>query len=222
MSVTIIDGFSVAEDYVKQKERLDRALKQRMYLLDINKNNDKDWRFVVEGYSGNHYKLIFNEKGMSCGCPDFTRRGRICKHMYFILGRVFIDQNILNALHKKPNVNVYKYSEDFEKKIELFLNKDNIIENDKENDENDENDNEEEENEKEEEEEPCSICFEEFGKELVYDCEVCKKQIHKECMDRWLKHNKTCVLCRSPWNMKRNKDIVESDDIMRKFKKQKS
>lgn len=221
-SSRVIEDFSDNVDRVKQNERLNRALKQRMYLLEVFKNNDKDWSFVVEGFSGNNYGLIFAEKGMSCGCPDFKQRGRICKHMYFILGRVFINKTILNALKMKANVNIYDYSEYFEGQIETFLNKTNDTTDKIKKKIKIKDDEKEKEKDNDEDKEPCSICFEEFGNELVYDCEVCKKQIHKECMDRWLKHNKSCVLCRSPWNMKRNKDIIESDDIMRKFKKQKS
>ena len=50
----------------------------------------------------------------------------------------------------------------------------------------------------------CSICHDEFRKPLctynnnnICKCPDCGNNIHKECIERWLKINKTCPDCRS-------------------------
>jgi hypothetical protein len=50
----------------------------------------------------------------------------------------------------------------------------------------------------------CIICFDTFeietmlSKEYNAQCLVCKNIFHKECLNKWFTHNKTCPYCRSP------------------------
>lgn len=42
-------------------------------------------RFMVIGSTGNHYTLVFTDKGRKCNCPDCRIRKRDCKHIRLVL-----------------------------------------------------------------------------------------------------------------------------------------
>lgn len=43
----------------------------------------------------------------------------------------------------------------------------------------------------------CSICLDD-GKQsiIIYECNQCKKQFHKKCIEKWLKYKNECPNCR--------------------------
>jgi hypothetical protein len=43
----------------------------------------------------------------------------------------------------------------------------------------------------------CSICYESLDEGERSQCPECHKQIHKDCIGRWLESHRTCPLCRS-------------------------
>ena len=48
----------------------------------------------------------------------------------------------------------------------------------------------------------CPICFELMNtKELLDCCKTCRKFIHLDCLRRWLDRSRTCVYCRSNWEI---------------------
>ena len=171
------------------RARAIRGLNQRMYLLNIKKNSNS-WDFGVEGSSRNSYKLQMNQSGnLSCSCPDFRTRHKICKHLYFIIGRIAKLESIVYLVKDKLTLQQYKHIENA--LISRFNSyQSDTIEQKGVN------------NKKGEKGESCVICFESLEGETVIQClTTCKNFFHKECMDIWLSKNKKCPLCRADWDL---------------------
>jgi len=71
----------------ESQTRESRALNQRMYLLEAEQKG-VCWSFKVEGFSGRNYTVIIGRDKINCTCPDYKIRQNICKHLYFIVGRI--------------------------------------------------------------------------------------------------------------------------------------
>ncbi len=82
------------------RERIDRAMNQRLFLLNYIKR-ENDYLFEVEGSTGKSYNVIVSEK-MTCSCIDFTRRKKICKHIIFIVCKVYK----IKINDDNPNINI--------------------------------------------------------------------------------------------------------------------
>jgi hypothetical protein len=193
----------------EHNERIDRALKQRMYLISAEMISDREWIFMVEGSTGTNYKVKFGES-MSCMCIDFKKRKKICKHIMFIIGRVLNNRQLLNDLDSDPNVciceNFKTFSQDLIKKLGKrsdIKDPDPLVDSGlsgfKEDD-------------------MCTICFEGFSaKESITKCTICTNLFHKACIDLWLskKTMGTCPLCRSTWSVEKTSNI--SEDVLSKL-----
>src|SRR4051812_8204433 len=70
--------------------RLERSLKQRMYLLNAAKLEECRWSFTIEGSRGIPYTVTLHPIKSWCTCPDNAGRARTgaCKHILFISTRV--------------------------------------------------------------------------------------------------------------------------------------
>jgi hypothetical protein len=69
-------------------ERKQRAFSEPIYLLNMEPVVKEDVRiFNVLGTTGNKYIVTVGEK-ISCTCLDYVTRGKICKHIYFVLCRI--------------------------------------------------------------------------------------------------------------------------------------
>ncbi len=175
--------------------RKQRGLSERIYLLDANFDSDI-WNLTIKGQSNSVYKIILSGEKVKCKCMDFNIRKNVCKHMYFILGRILKDCKIINKI--KCVVDIEDNFND------ISLNLKNILSKHVSNNTNDlEYDNKE----------CCSICFEEFGDESVEQCQLsCKNVFHTECINLWLSNNNSCPLCRSSWI------TLNSDNPLEEFK----
>lgn len=100
----------------QQKSRLDRIYTQTFYLIDQNKLNLDQHRFVVSGSTANLYQVNLKlnqtdfDQTISCNCPDDAKkwsRSEIvkCKHCCFVLIKVlrlpvdWLDLEVLNSDH---------------------------------------------------------------------------------------------------------------------------
>jgi hypothetical protein len=53
-----------------------------------------------------------------------------------------------------------------------------------------------------EETDECPVCYDVLLNATPLDsCKTCKNSIHKECLQKWLQFNRTCVYCRSQWTV---------------------
>ena len=190
-------------------DRMERALSQRMYLLNST-GSENNWLFLIEGSTGTQYQINFNEQYVKCKCIDFNKRKKICKHIMFIICRILKDIPLLGLLDEDPNIDIFILFKKINKKdlneiLNNILNRPDIallqlhskkpditeIEIDYE----------------------CAICYEDLDK-LSVSCQTCKKYIHSLCIQRCLKQKNNCPLCRSVWYKK-----TESDDALSKFNK---
>lgn len=152
--------------------RIDRALKQRIYLMDHDGVS-----FQIMGTTSN-YNVVLRETGedYTCTCLDFERRGEYCKHIYFCLFRVLkIDRcKWLEEPFETAAQTIKKFLAD---KVYLFTHA----------------------NRKESSE--CPICYEEYEvKDRKVYCDTCGHSFHDGCINKWIKRSSSssCPLCRTP------------------------
>ncbi len=69
------------------RARMERALSERLYLLERRASSPLRHEFAVLGSTGNVY-LVVVEKLPSCTCVDFVERHHICKHLLFVYVKV--------------------------------------------------------------------------------------------------------------------------------------
>ena len=174
--------------------RKQRGLMERIYLLEAKLESNK-WNLSVKGSSKKIYQIILSKNKAICGCMDFYVRQNVCKHMYFILGKILKNTQILGKINTVKNIN-----ENFNKISNALKNRlKNHISCEK--------------NIKYDDNETCCICFEEFGKEDVDQCKLtCKNVFHSNCINLWLSKNNSCPLCRATWV------DSNSDDPLEEFK----
>ena len=165
--------------------RKERGLSERIYLLEAKYDENK-WDLSVKGSSKSIYKIILSSKYIKCKCMDFTIRKKVCKHLYFILGRILKNSQITNSINSVTDI-VENYSNISNMLKEVLHNHMNDSSKTLEKLEYDNND-------------MCCICFEPFGDENVDQCTMtCKNTFHSECINLWLSKNDNCPLCRSSW-----------------------
>ncbi|RKP37165.1 hypothetical protein BJ085DRAFT_17215, partial [Dimargaris cristalligena] len=70
----------------KMKERIDRAMAQRIYMIDRKQLSDLEHQFVIMGSTGKVYEVVIKHVP-SCNCVDFIR-GNHCKHILFVILKV--------------------------------------------------------------------------------------------------------------------------------------
>eukprot|EP00271_Cylindrocystis_brebissonii_P017222 TRINITY_DN4390_c0_g1_i1.p1 TRINITY_DN4390_c0_g1~~TRINITY_DN4390_c0_g1_i1.p1 ORF type:complete len:389 (-),score=31.88 TRINITY_DN4390_c0_g1_i1:867-2033(-) len=80
----------VSSPSLKVKERIDRALVHRLFLIDCSQVQEEasglSCHFTVLGATGNVYMTTVSREP-SCTCPD-AAKGNTCKHLLFVMMRV--------------------------------------------------------------------------------------------------------------------------------------
>lgn len=160
------------------RARLQRALSQRIYLVGSARRagaDDTD-TFQVMGASSATYTVSVGRDWVACTCPDHAHRHAACKHIIFVLVRVYrvspqvagycVETMLAHAAAVPPAA--------------LLRDAPNYAADDE-----------------------CPICLEEFGAAATVEwCRPgCGKCFHADCARKWRAINPTCVLCRSPWAM---------------------
>lgn len=200
--------------------RMDRALSQRLYLLDQKQVSETERTFSVLGSTGNVYDVSISRIS-SCTCPDFLKGNHLCKHILFVLTKALHIartsphvyqrallgdelREIFRAADRHQTVAIKAKSDvvkAFRKAKGLDVEVDVIgavaLGDGHEGEEGEDNDAEAE----------CPICFEQMEastaalKEAIEKCTTCKIRVHKDCMQRWLRQasGPTCPQCRSVW-----------------------
>lgn len=216
----------MASSYLKLKneqvKRINRSLVERFYLLD-NFKLENLLKFDISGSTGNVYRITINltDNNIKCDCPDFARcmgLKCVCKHCCFTLLKVLkvyilgengylfnkLTMNSFTAFPKTLRFSEYErnfiinsyanlltnldednYNSDLVEKYLLICHSgsNSLFHNDLH--DLDKRDN-------------CPICLNEFEeKKGLINCPTCKKYIHKDCIDRWIKIKRSCPMCRS-------------------------
>lgn len=162
--------------------RVERAISQKLYL--INRNVDSDSAtFDVMGSRGVSY-IVTLDGNPSCTCPDHTTRGSRCKHILFILIRIFdlVDPYQKKFTQKEVKGYIKKYIENIKKlNIKYDVVKGCVDVGAKYLDDN------------------CPICLDPIlnGEVYIYCKQSCGRCIHTDCFDMYSKCKKTkkCVYC---------------------------
>ena len=74
-------------DY-RQQARLQRALQQRLFLLDRNCHDPLRQLFVILGTTGMVHRCVVTFPQAHCSCPDYGAHHHWCKHLLFVICRV--------------------------------------------------------------------------------------------------------------------------------------
>lgn len=198
--------------------RKTRGMKQKMFLLGASrideKKNQFHWECKVKGTT-NDYDIIIHPGLLQCSCPDYETRGRICKHLYFIIGRIGQCHDMLETLESEieqgnrgsrlTSVEFNLLSSHLLNRLQSRLDKrKKLVKKSKE-------------SEPEVIQDDCTICYESLSEGSIIKCcdgQGCVYHFHNICIENWLSRNSTCPLCRRTWqlNKKKNTDInVEFD-----------
>ena len=197
--------------------RLQRSLKERIYLLAAFQEFVDMWNFTVRGQSSRIYNQQITTNECKCSCPDNKSRNIFCKHLLFLISRVGLQLEIANDVSKYNGSSDLsdvwdraKYDKCTQAWVSRLLSRDGVINNtfgqslsmtvsavgsD------------------------CSICFEAMTEtDSLAQCKTtCKNYFHDGCINLWLasKHS-TCPLCRADWsNPLDDADIsADSSNIM--------
>jgi len=172
-------------------ERLQRALEQRILLVDQELKSATEMWFKVLGTSGTTYKVVVSEH-QSCTCPDYTRRNKKCKHIYFVLRRVL---NASDTLVGKEQLTVDELKQLFSGP-KIIPTATTMLQEQKGN-----------EVERRPLDEECPVCYEPMDQkkeDIIYCFTTCGYNMHLSCYKRW--HNTSrhttnqCPMCRTVWN----------------------
>lgn len=155
-------------------DRINRAKQQKLFLISANCENEKYWKFEVEGTQSKNYKIIIHDKKLSCTCPDNKIRRKHCKHIFFIVIKIA-------GLEDPKDISYPEFTD----KLKIVLSKRLGIVEENSNTQTDEN---------------CCICFESMFEHKVEKCSTCKNYFHDDCIEKWLNTTKNCPLCRSLWS----------------------
>jgi Ring finger domain len=181
-------------------ERINRAKKQRMYLLDYGySKSDKEFSFKIEGSTGTPYGVHINEENFWCTCPDHQRRLAVCKHLFFIANRVFHSEDLVGCLKDREYSNAATILKGLYPRLsdaEATTHADNspAVARDPH----------------------CCICYDDFDDSC--EPELCRNRhgFHAECMDRWraqkLDESRHCPVCRGAMKHRARAHSDLSDD----------
>jgi len=201
------------------EDRIERALKQRLYLLTADRHTDGPGAsFAILGSTGNVYRVDFGLMPC-CDCPDFMKGRGLCKHVLFIWLRV------LRCAEDDPRIwQKALLSEELRAAVEtLFSRKsrrlpsmaDKIVrdayaqatgsvgQNTRKGTDAAQDDGQRRRQALEGED--CSVCFEammpaEESSGLLTFCCSCGQNFHKDCIQRWQRASSgDCPLCRQLW-----------------------
>lgn len=185
--------------YGGEHARIQRALTQRIYVLNINET-DTSFEHEINGVTDDYTVSIQKQPQRTndtCTCPDFVNHQHACKHIYLTLYRIYgftrDELLVLDDCDKLPSdpkqyalkVNPYAENEEVELK-HVCVEKAELIEKTKERNCTE-----------------CAICYEEFKDRDIttnFICALCNNQLHSLCFLAWLKRSKTCPYCRYALN----------------------
>jgi hypothetical protein len=171
--------------------RVERALRQRIFLMTAQQVSESHYAFELMGTSGRAYtlSLIANEP-VTCSCPDCSQTGHFCKHLIFLLMRVLhVPTNAYEQGTQRmpPNSTMQACKALLLCPVWKSPLSPIVCER------------------KEYTEDDCPVCCESFA-DTAYEATVwckisCGRSIHKECWIQWMRVGKasSCVMCRADW-----------------------
>lgn len=190
------------------RDRIERAVSQRMYLISRSDKSEHEKEFTVLGSVGNVYTVNVSHKPR-CSCPDFEK-GNLCKHILFVLLKVLrlppdsqliyqvalLTHELTEIFSKAPAnpTHAVMASHSVQRKYQELTNSNGHA-------------NGHGPEKRKPAEGDCPICYEEMTtKEPLVWCELgCGNNVHAACFQQWsLTKSRngeeiSCVYCRAPW-----------------------
>ena len=160
--------------------RVYRAKTQKIYLVNRDVH-DNSATFKIMGTTGNIYEVKL-AGSPTCTCPDHTQSKNRCKHILFMLIKIFnVDDPYLTDFALKE---IKKYIKDYNTNIKKFNVTYDTIKKCVDVGAKCENDN-------------CVICLDSLqnGEQYVYCKSFCGRCVHKDCYDVVISSNKKCPYC---------------------------
>ena len=160
--------------------RMNRGKTQKIYL--INRNiNDESAVFSVMGTTGNIYEVKLSGSP-TCSCPDFCQRQNRCKHIFFMLAKIFTVKNPHQEKFTKNEIITYinNYKVNIAKYNLTYNEKDKCVEVTIKGLDDD-----------------CCICLDAVlnGDAYVYCKTTCGRCIHTDCYNMVVKKTSKCPYC---------------------------
>jgi len=167
--------------------RFERGISQNLFVVEFNMVNKQKIKFKVHngkmGPAFAMYDILFEGDSVACTCMDYKTRRMLCKHIYFIIGRIgqmtlpkirqlFLHKNTKKGLQKILGV----VNEKLTAIVHQWLKGDDTG--------------------------TCCICLETNKKEdHCIKCLQCENVFHNTCIFSWLGQEgittANCPLCRA-------------------------
>ena len=170
--------------------RKERSISNNLKIVKFNPINQDPIHFTLQvlGTTGKTYFLNFKQNFTYCTCPDFERRKKICKHIFFILGKIANDKELFKSINRLENFDNDNLTVIFQKLQNEIINRANKKK-------------KEHEKIEIERDEECSICGDEFHDLNLWKCAECRHVFHKPCLTQWWntdpKIRGMCAYCRT-------------------------
>lgn len=160
--------------------RMARGKTQKIYLVNRDVN-DETAQFNVMGTTGNIYEVKLSGSP-TCTCPDFCQRQRRCKHIFFMLAKIFNIANPHQEKFTKDEIAAYiqGYKTNISKYNIKYDIKNNCIDVGVKG-----------------EDDFCCICLDNVlnGDPYVYCKKTCGRCIHNDCYNMVVKKTSKCPYC---------------------------
>ena len=191
------------------RSRKHRSKNQKIFLVQChNSETAFEKKYDVMGTTGNVYTVTINNTPI-CTCPDFMTRHKRCKHIYFVLIKIMHIEEDMEDSKKYSNEDLTDMFNSIPEIMNNLIISDKII--DKYNNVKDTDNKKSITVEQRAINDLCPICLDDLdnGSEIDYCKFSCGNNVHKDCMNMWLKIKKNlCVFCKKPWNNTVSHDYI--------------
>nr|CAG4714053.1 unnamed protein product [Naegleria fowleri] len=209
----------VPKPSIATKERIERAMTQRLYLIERkNRVDNLEEEFVVLGSTGNVYNVNICEVP-KCSCPDFEK-GHLCKHILFVFLRVLRVSQFSHCIYQKALLrseleSIFKDAPPIPSSVQAS---ERVVKEYKHLSGEAQENSEQFSTVKRRplQDVHCPICYETFGGSEKTDfCKMCGNNIHQDCIKMWKSFNPNfpCPVCRAPQlgNLAATGKVVENE-----------
>ena len=160
----------------QERARKERSRSQRIILVNRVTALDGGVTCTILGTSGVAFSVVVDpDKKPQCSCPDFSRRKRRCKHLYFCLEQILRVSDIDKDKYTAAEIGGAKVTAAVSGPAKRKALGDDV----------------------------CPFCMEEFeegGSEpLMWCSQTCGTNFHQECFVRYMNFTtkSKCPMCRS-------------------------
>ncbi|KAF0700486.1 Aste57867_9016 [Aphanomyces stellatus] len=200
------------------RDRIDRARRQRMYMIEKQVVSPLHQTFAVLGSTGNIYTVSI-ELRPACTCPDFDK-GNLCKHILFVYLKCLRVDASSPVIFQKAllTTELHDIFESASRVDPMVVANQRVVAQYRAATQGQVVAGDDEEEQGAVQQKPlegadCPICFEDLadGRPIVWCKTQCGNNFHKECFDQWKRSRRssgvtlTCIYCRSPWEESKGK-----------------